>query len=93
MKLNPLVHQFFNHYLPHIKGVSPYTVCAYRDAFKLFLQDPQHPSLRFKRIHSARPIFSVRITIDYRALGIQEGDVIFWFWIGGHEDYDKLLSK
>ena len=64
-----------------------------RDAFKLFLQDPQHPSLRFKRIHSARPIFSVRITIDYRALGIQEGDVIFWFWIGGHEDYDKLLSK
>jgi site-specific recombinase XerD len=37
MKLSPLVHQFFNHYLPHIKGVSPYTVRAYRDAFKLFL--------------------------------------------------------
>ncbi|MFH1124871.1 MAG: tyrosine-type recombinase/integrase, partial [Pseudomonadota bacterium] len=37
MKLNPLVHQFFNYYLPHIKGVSPYTVRAYRDAFKLFL--------------------------------------------------------
>ena len=37
MKLNPVVHQFFNHYLPHIKGVSPYTVQAYRDAFKLFL--------------------------------------------------------
>jgi len=37
MKLNPLVHQFFNNYLPHIKGVSPYTIRAYRDAFKLFL--------------------------------------------------------
>ena len=37
MKLNPVVHQFFNHYLPHIKGVSPYTIRAYRDAFKLFL--------------------------------------------------------
>jgi site-specific recombinase XerD len=37
MKLSPCVHQFFDHYLPHIKGVSPCTVRAYRDAFKLFL--------------------------------------------------------
>jgi site-specific recombinase XerD len=37
MKLTPLVHQFFNRYLPHIKGVSPDTIRAYRDAFKLFL--------------------------------------------------------
>jgi site-specific recombinase XerD len=37
MKLAPVVHQFFDHYLPHIKGVSPYTIKAYRDAFKLFL--------------------------------------------------------
>ncbi len=37
MKLSPIVHQFFNQYLPHIKGVSPYTIRAYRDAFKLFL--------------------------------------------------------
>jgi len=37
MKLTPLVHQFFNRYLPHIKGVSPDTIKAYRDAFKLFL--------------------------------------------------------
>jgi len=37
MKLSPIVHQFFDHYLPHIKGVSPYTTRAYRDTFKLFL--------------------------------------------------------
>lgn len=37
MKLNALVHQFFDHYLPHIKGGSPSTIRAYRDAFKLFL--------------------------------------------------------
>jgi hypothetical protein len=64
-----------------------------RDAFKVFLEDPQHPSLRFKRVHSTRPIFSVRITIDYRALGVRDEDTMVWFWIGGHEDYDKLLSK
>jgi site-specific recombinase XerD len=37
MKLSPAIHQFFDHYLPHIKGVSEHTLKAYRDAFKLFL--------------------------------------------------------
>ena len=37
MKLSAPIHQFFDHYLPHIKGVSPYTIKAYRDAFKFFL--------------------------------------------------------
>jgi len=32
-----LIHQFFDQYLPHIRGVSPQTVRAYRDAFRLFL--------------------------------------------------------
>jgi len=37
MKLSPAIHQFFDHYLPHLKGVSEHTLKAYRDAFKLFL--------------------------------------------------------
>jgi len=37
MKLSKCIHYFFNHYLPHIKGVSPYTIKAYRDTFKIFL--------------------------------------------------------
>ncbi len=37
MKLSSCIHQFFNHYLPHIKGVSQHTIKAYRDAFKLLL--------------------------------------------------------
>jgi integrase/recombinase XerD len=37
MKLSPCLHQFFNHYLPHIKGVSQDTITSYRDAFKIFL--------------------------------------------------------
>ena len=37
MKLSPAIHQFFDRYLPHIKGVSDHTLKAYRDAFKLFL--------------------------------------------------------
>ena len=35
--LGNFMKRFFSHYLPHLKGVSPYTITAYRDAFKLFL--------------------------------------------------------
>jgi len=37
MKLSPLIHHFFDQYLPHIRGVSPQTVKGYRDAFRIFL--------------------------------------------------------
>lgn len=37
MKLSFCVHKFFQYYLPHIKGVRPRTIMAYRDAFKIFL--------------------------------------------------------
>jgi integrase/recombinase XerD len=37
MKLSPCIHQFFDQYLPHIKGVSEHTLMSYRDAFRLFL--------------------------------------------------------
>lgn len=64
-----------------------------KGAFALFFKDPYHPGLHFKRIHSTLPVFSVRISIDYRAVGILDGDEITWFWIGSHADYDKLLKK
>jgi len=37
MKLSTCIHQFFDQYLPRIKGVSPNTIKAYRDTFGLFL--------------------------------------------------------
>jgi site-specific recombinase XerD len=37
MRLSTATHQFFSKYLPHIKAVSPHTIKAYRDTFKLFL--------------------------------------------------------
>lgn len=64
-----------------------------RSAYNLFQQNPHHPSLRFKRVHPTRPIYSVRISRDYRALGTQDKDEIIWFWVGSHADYEKLLSQ
>jgi hypothetical protein len=64
-----------------------------REAYKLFKQNPYHPSLRFKQIHPTKPIYSVRASLGYRALGVREHEDIIWFWIGSHSDYDKLISR
>ena len=64
-----------------------------KEAYRLFIRDPFHPSLRFKRIHSSRPVFSARITIDYRSIGILGDGEIIWYWIGSHADYDQLLKQ
>jgi mRNA-degrading endonuclease RelE of RelBE toxin-antitoxin system len=61
-------------------------------AYQLFRQNPQHPSLRFKQVHPERAIYSVRISSQYRALAVADGDDIIWFWIGSHADYDRLLT-
>ena len=64
-----------------------------RQAYRLFIENPYHPSLRFKPIHPTRPIYSVRIGMDYRAIGIRNGGDIIWYWIGSHAEYDKLIRQ
>ena len=64
-----------------------------REAYRRFVENPDHPGLRFKRIHSTEPIYSVRVTVDYRALGLREDNTMIWFWIGSHADYDELISR
>ena len=64
-----------------------------KEAYKLFSKNPYHPSLRFKQIHPQKPIYSVRIGLGYRAVGVRNGDEIVWFWIGSHADYDKLIAE
>ena len=64
-----------------------------RSAYQVWSENPTHPSLRFKRVHGSQPIYSVRITLDWRALCILKGDVAIWFWIGPHSEYERILSK
>lgn len=61
-----------------------------REAYELFKQNPYHPSLHFKRIDPQEPIYSVRVSRNYHAVGWMEGDTIIWYWIGSHSDYDHL---
>ena len=63
-----------------------------RETYRIFTLNPRHPSLQFKRVSQARPAYSVRVSRDYRAVGILQGEGILWFWIGNHQDYDRLLA-
>ena len=62
-----------------------------REAYRRFKSDPSHPSLRFKQVHATEPIYATRVGLGYRALAVLDGDVVVWFWIGTHADYDQVL--
>lgn len=65
-----------------------------RKAYHLFQQDSSHPSLQFKRLQTSQPLWSIRVTESYRAVGVREfNDKIIWFFIGTHAEYDKFLSN
>lgn len=57
--------------------------------YLLLKENPFHPSLHFKKIDN---YYSVRVGLKYRALGIAANEDVLWFWIGSHNDYDRLLS-
>ena len=51
MKLSTCIYQFFDRYLPFIKGSSKQTVKAYRDAFTLFLSfAAEHLSIKIESL-------------------------------------------
>lgn len=64
---------------------------AARQAYTLFLVNPAHPSLRFKKLGGYGHVWSVRINEQYRAVGERHGDTIHWVWIGTHNEFDKLF--
>ncbi len=64
-----------------------------READKTYLiwrDNPRYPSLHFKKVKDN--LWSVRVTLNYRALAIKRGDDYYWIWIGTHEQYDRLLK-
>lgn len=58
--------------------------------FALFSENPFHPSLRLKEVG---PFWSVRVSRSHRTLAIRKNDTFYWFWIGPHEHYEKILKR
>ncbi len=60
-----------------------------RRAYRLWRNNPRHPSLHFKKVGT---LWSVRIDRDFRALALDVDDSLYWFWIGDHREYDRLIA-
>lgn len=60
-----------------------------RVAYRLWRTNPRHPSLCFKKVGR---LWSLRVGSGYRAVAILEEDTFFWFWIGTHDEYERLVS-
>jgi len=61
-------------------------------AYQLWLTDPSHPGIEFKRVSRNRPVYSARVD-GHRVVGLLEGDTMTWVWIGKHDEYERLLRK
>jgi hypothetical protein len=63
-----------------------------RAAHQLWSANPDHPSLRFKKVHESLPIYSARIDLNWRAVGVMKGGTVVWFFLGDHAEYERLLQ-
>ncbi|UFH52960.1 type II toxin-antitoxin system RelE/ParE family toxin [Spirosoma sp. KNUC1025] len=61
--------------------------------FELLKADQAHPSLHFKEISGKHNLWSARVGDHFRALALREDDELYWFWIGTHEEYNKLIKR
>jgi hypothetical protein len=58
--------------------------------FELLKRDPRDPSLHFKKVGR---MWSARVGIHYRAVAVEDGAEMAWFWIGHHSEYDRLIGR
>jgi hypothetical protein len=69
------------------------------EAFKQFLEDPNHPLLANHGLHDShkgrhkKGSRAVSVTRRYRALYVIDGDTNVWYWIGTHESYNNFIGS
>lgn len=39
------------------------------------------------------PVYGARLNDSWRALAIERDGETYWFWIGSHTDYDRILKN
>ena len=57
--------------------------------FALFQTNPRHPSLNVEHLHD--DLWSARVNLQYRALAYRDGELVNWFWIGPHAEYNRQI--
>ncbi len=82
-RANPNFWQFYKRLPPEIQMLAD-------ENFHLLKKDSFHPSLHFKKVGRFR---SVRVGKHHRAVAVQKDLDIVWFWIGRHDEYERLINR
>ncbi|WP_145268742.1 hypothetical protein [Tautonia plasticadhaerens] len=70
-----------------------------RDAFRMFLADPDHPALNRRHLSNSKKgrhrdgTWVVTLASKYRVLYVEDEGVNVWYWIGKHNDYENFIGK
>lgn len=59
-------------------------------SFRLLKRNASHPSLHLKKVGA---LWSVRVGAKHRALAVEEGDALVWYWIGKHDEYERQIAE
>ncbi len=81
-RANPKFWHFYERLSPEVQKLA-------KENFDLLKQNPQHPSLHFKK---AGRFWSARVGIHFRAVAVEKGTDLVWFWIGRHDEYESILQ-
>ena len=85
--ISRLAPEFFD----ALRKLDPVTWRKVRQAYQLFKDNPRHGSLRFRRVRGTRSHYSARIDDNYRVLGLVQGNIITWYWVGPHDEYERMI--
>ena len=56
--------------------------------FAIFRENPFHPSLHLKPVGQ---LWSARVNQNVRVVAYRQEHIFYWFWIGDHDEYERLL--
>ena len=70
------------------RGLDPSLQRRADRSFELLKNNPEHPSLHLKKVGR---FWSARIGVEFRALAVEVPEGYLWFWIGNHEEYERML--
>jgi hypothetical protein len=78
--------EFWQHY----RGLPQAIQLLADECFERMKSNPRYPSIHLKRVGE---YWSARVGLHYRAVAVEENAELVWFWIGPHDEYDKLINS
>lgn len=57
--------------------------------FSVIKEYPNHPLLRLLKVDG---VWSMRLGSRYRAMAVEHGETVIWFWIGKYNHYSTQFN-